>query len=161
MNRETKLMYDCFSECPSLAEIVFPKKEMEIDDICVDLCPLLSEQTKSHIKITEEGKKRAEERTVKSKIKRAGAKAWDYTTTAIVFLIAAPILLIGYLIFGFTAQLLAAIGSIALACFVVGLIIMLLIGLLVEIEHKFDWKYNCACIIVGAIILGLIYLLGK
>ena len=134
---------------------------MEIDDICVDLCPLLSEQTKSHIKITEEGKKRAEERTVKSKIKRAGAKAWDYTTTAIVFLIAAPILLIGYLIFGFTAQLLAAIGSIALACFVVGLIIMLLIGLLVEIEHKFDWKYNCACIIVGAIILGLIYLLGK
>ena len=69
--------------------------------------------------------------------------------------------MIGYLIFGFTAQLLAAIGSIALACFVVGLIIMLLIGLLVEIEHKFDWKYNCACIIVGAIILGLIYLLGK
>ena len=134
---------------------------MEIDDICVDLCPMLSEQTKRHIKITEEGKKRAEERTANGKIKRAWAKAWDYTTSAIVVLIAASILLIVFFILGYTARLIVAIGVIALACFLVGLIIMLLLGLLVEIEHKFDWKYNCACIIIGAIILGIIYLLGK
>ena len=161
MNIETKLMRDCFSDCPSLMEIVFPKNEMQIDDICVDLCPLLSEQTKRHIKITEEGKRRAEERTVKSKIKRAIAEAWDYIGTAIILLIVAPILLIGYFVYMYAVKLSIAIGLLALFCFIVGLIIMLLIGLLVEIEHKFDWKYNCACLIIGAIIVGIIYLLNK
>ena len=154
-------MRDCFSDCPSLMEIIFPKNEMQIDDICVDLCPLLSEQTKRHIKITEEGKRRAEERTVKSKIKRAIAEAWDYIGTAITLLIVAPILLIGYFAFAYAVKLSIAIGLLALFCFIVGLIIMLLIGLLVEIEHKFDWKYNCACLIIGAIIVGIIYLLNK
>lgn len=161
MNRDTKLMFDCFSDCPSLVEIVFPNKEMEINDICVDLCPLLSEETRSHIKITEEGEKRKEDRTVKSKIKRAFKKAWENSKIAALFLIAAPIFLIGFLIFSFISRLIIEIGAIALMCFVVGLICMLLLSSFVKIEHKFDWKYNCACIIIGAIILGLIYLRSK
>lgn len=161
MNKNVELGHDCFSECPLLVDVVIHGGNWMMDDVCVDLCPSLSDETRSHIRQTEEGKKREEERSLKGRIKTTSKKAWDLTQTALVFLLIAPFLLVGYLIFGFTAQLLAAVGGIVLSCYILGLLVILALGLLVDIEHKFDWKYNCACIFVGAIILGLIFLFGR
>lgn len=163
MNKEVKLWHDCFSECSNLKEIVFPEKEMEIDDMCVDLCPMLSAQTKSHIRITEEGIKRRKERTLGFRIKKNLKDIGSGAMSILMLLLIAPFALLAYLAFAYVGTIIVGtvqiFGVAAILTFIIGYGIMLILQLLLKFEHKIDATYIIECIAIGGLVLCPFYFL--
>ena len=162
-NPKMEYHMDCFSECKSLTEIIFPSSEIKINDICVDGCPNLNQNTLLHIQETEDGRKRKYEKTFSYKFKKFSKNHGSGILSILAAIIVLPIIGIGYLLVmgigSYIGMIIMLVVYFGILAYVIGLGIMYLLGKLFKFEHTFDIVYNIACVAIGGLVIGLYYLI--